>query len=120
MRILDRLFLWIGTNFTVSAYMSSTRIQGLLWSAADVTLALVFLEIADEARARAGKGRIRIRYGLIWASALLTPLLFFARNPREFFYLESVIFGLQYLVLLFSAFTESRTILKAIRNARKS
>ena len=119
MRILDRLFLWIGTNFTVSAYMSSTRIQGLLWSAADVTLALVFLEIADEARARAGKGRIRIRYGLIWASALLTPLLVLARTPVEFFYLESVIFALQYLVLLFSVFTESRMILRAIRETRK-
>ena len=119
MRILDKFFLWIGATFTVSAYMNSTRIQGLLWSAADITLALVFLKIADEARARAGKGKIRFRYGLVWASALLTLILPFARNPREFFHLESLIFGLQYLVLLFSAFTESRTILEAIRNARK-
>ena len=119
MRILDRLFLRIGSTFTTSAYMVSTTVQGLLWSAADITLALVFLKIADEARRRSGKGKIRVRYGLVWASALLTLLLPFARTPRGFFHLESVIFGLQYLVLLFSAFTESRMILDAIRETRK-
>ena len=55
MRILDRLFLRIGSTFTTSAYMVSTTVQGLLWSAADITLALVFLKIADEARRRMGK-----------------------------------------------------------------
>ena len=120
MRILDRLFLWIGSTFTTSVYMTSTKAQGLLWSAADITLALVLLKIADEARARAGKEKIRVRYGLVWASALLTLLLPFARTPREFFHLESVIFGLQYLVLLFSVFTESRMILRAIRETRKN
>ncbi len=120
MGILDRLFLKIGAEFTLGAYMASTKGQGLLWSAADVTLALVFLKIADEARLRYGKGRIHFRFRLVWISAFLSPFLLLAKNPGEFFLLESLIFGIQYLVLLFSAFTESRGILKAIRENAES
>jgi hypothetical protein len=111
---LGSLFLYIGRHFSIETYLISSKIQGLLWSAADVVLVLAVLKIAELARRRCGMGKPSVRYGLLYGSLLLTPLLLLARTPREFFHLESVICGTQFVILLYTVITERKRILDLV------
>ncbi|MBN1106616.1 MAG: hypothetical protein JXL84_24655 [Deltaproteobacteria bacterium] len=111
---LGSLFLYIGRHFSTEAYLISSKIQGLLWSAADVVLVLAVLKIAESARRRCGMGKPLLRYGLLCVSLLLTPLLVFAGTPREFFLLESLICGAQFGILLYTVIMERKRILDLV------
>jgi hypothetical protein len=98
--LLDPAFLWIAARFTPEAYMVSTKVQGLVWSLADLLLVFVFLRIADTLREGQGAPPIRWRYALLAATALATPLLLFAASSRAILLLESLICGVQFLILV--------------------
>lgn len=119
MKGLETIFLWIGTHFTPEAYMFYSKLHGLLWSAADVVLILALLKIADWARRRREGKRIRVRYILVLFSALLTPLLLFSRTPKEFFRLECVICGIQFLILIYTVMVERKGVLDVIRQIQR-
>jgi len=111
---LGSLFLYIGRHFSTEVYLVSSKIQGLIWSAADVVLVLAVLKIAELARRKCGMGKPFVRYGLLYGSLLLTPLLLFTGTPREFFYLESAICGAQFAILLYTVITERNRILDLV------
>lgn len=115
MKGLEAIFLWIGTHFTPEAYMFYSKLQGLLWSAADIVLILALLKIADWARRRREDRKIRVRYVLLLFSAVLTPLLLFSRTPKEFFRLESIICGVQFLILIYTVIVERKGMLVVIK-----
>jgi hypothetical protein len=108
---IENLFLWIGSHFNQDLYLLTSKIQGICWSIADIALVLAVLRIAELARRRHGLNRLTVLHLLLWGSALLTPLLIVARKPREFFLLECVICGCQFLILLYVAFTERNRVL---------
>jgi len=110
-----QVLLWIGTRFTAEAYLVSTKVQGLLWSAADIVLVLAFLRIAGALRARDHAPSIRWRYGLLAATALLTPLLAFAATSRQILLLESLICGVQFLILVATLLLERPRLLALAR-----
>jgi len=115
MKILEEMFLWIGSNFTPEAYLFYTKGQGLLWSGADILLVFMLLRISDLVRERQGRGKIRFRYFFLGASVVLTPLLLFTRSKREFFVLESVICGLQFAVLVYTMVAERKAFMAFFR-----
>jgi len=106
MGFLEDALYWISTHFTADTYLVSTKVQGLLWSAADIVLVLVLLRIADLLRRRASTPPIRWRYVLLGLTALLTPLLAWASSPARFLMLESVICGIQFLLLVYTLIAE--------------
>lgn len=120
MDTIETMFLWIGSNFNAALYLLTSKVQAVLWSAADVVLVLAVLKIADLARTREGLGRLTVLYWLLWGSALLTPLLPVAATPRQFFTLECVICGSQFMILLYVALTEKKRILDLVLKARPS
>ncbi len=115
MDILSQALMWIGTHFTAEAYLTSTKAQGLLWSAADIVLVFAFLRIADVLRAREGVASIRWRYIILAGTALLTPLLALAATSRQILVLESVICGTQFLLLIITLFLERKRFLDLAR-----
>lgn len=120
MPVLETAFLWIGSNFSADHYLLASKIQGILWSAADVVLVLAVLKIADLARAKCGLGRLTIFHWVLWLSALLTPLLLLATAPRQFFLLECVLCGSQFLILLYVALTEKTRVLNLFLGSQGS
>jgi hypothetical protein len=100
MDFLGQAFVWMGTHFTVEAYLVSTKVQGIVWSAADILLVFAFLRIAGLLRRQEGAPPIRWRFLLLAGAALLTPLLVFARTSRQIFLLESLVCGVQFLLLV--------------------
>lgn len=119
MDILSQALLWIGTHFTAGVYLNSTKVQGLMWSTADIVLVFIFLRIADVLRVREGVRRIRWRYVILAGTALLTPLLVFAATPRQILILESIVCGTQFLLLVVTLFTEKRRFLDLSRDLGK-
>jgi hypothetical protein len=105
------MFLWLGSNFTTGVNLLTSKVQAFIWSGADVVLVLAVLKIADLARDREGLGRLAILHLMLWLSALLTPVLLLAQTPGQFFLLECVICGSQFLILLYVAYTERTRIL---------
>ncbi|MCF8061585.1 MAG: hypothetical protein K9M82_03630 [Deltaproteobacteria bacterium] len=115
MDVLDNAFLWIAAHFTPDAYLVSTKVQGLVWSGADLLLVFAFLRIADVLRAGQGAPPIRWRYVFLAATALLTPLLVFARSSRGILLLESLICGVQFLILVATLILERSRLLGLAR-----
>ena len=117
---LDELFLWIGEHFTVNVYLFHTKVQGILWGVADIFLIYFILKIADFARERAQKKKILWRYLCLWLSALLIPLLLWTKTKTQFFLLESIICGIQFSILVYTAILESKTLKNMLKKMLSS
>lgn len=115
MNPFETILLWIGANFTTEVYMYYTKLQGILWSLADIVLVLALLKIADLIRARAQKKKIRFRYLFLLFSAILTPLLVFTQSPKQFFILESIICGTQFVILVYTVVGERKGMMDGIK-----
>jgi peptidoglycan/LPS O-acetylase OafA/YrhL len=115
LELLEASFLWIGAHFTAEVYLFSSKLQGMLWSAADIVLVLALLKIADFVRHRSGEKKIALRYLFLWLSALITPLMFFAQSPQQFFLLEAAICGMQFLILVYTVVAERKRMVAVMR-----
>ena len=113
--LMDMIFLEIGKNFSTEAYMLTTKVQGILWSISDIIIIYFMLKIASLIREKNQKKEILLRYIFLWLSAVLVPFLVFTVTPRQFFILESVIFGLQFSVLIYSVFVETKDTITFFR-----
>jgi len=113
--LMDMIFLEIGKNFSTEAYMLTTKVQGILWSISDIIIIYFMLKIASLIREKNQKKEILLRYIFLWLSAVLVPFLVFTVTPRQFFILESVIFGLQFFVLIYSVFVETKDTITFFR-----
>ncbi|MBW1820371.1 MAG: hypothetical protein JRI92_01195 [Deltaproteobacteria bacterium] len=113
--LMDMIFLEIGKNFSTEAYMLTTKVQGILWSISDIIIIYFMLKIASLIREKNQKKEILLRYIFLWLSAVLVPFLVFTVTPRQFFILESVIFGLQFSVLIYSVFIETKDTITFFR-----
>ena len=113
--LMDMIFLEIGKNFSTEAYMLTTKVQGILWSISDIIIIYFMLKIASLIREKNQKKKILLRYIFLWLSAVLVPFLVFTVTPRQFFILESVIFGLQFSVLIYSVFVETKDTITFFR-----
>ena len=111
MKALDAIFLWIGSNFKMEIYLVVTKIQGILWSIADIVLIFFFLKITDFIRSKTQKEGQVWGYMLLWLSALLTPFLLITKTSRQFFLLESIICGIQYSLLLYTLIVERKRMI---------
>jgi hypothetical protein len=113
--LMDMFFLEIGKSFSTEAYMLTTKVQGILWSISDIIIIYVMLKIVSLIREKNCKKKILLRYIFLWFSAVLVPFLVFTVTPRQFFILESVIFGLQFSVLIYSVFAETKDTIAFFR-----
>ncbi|MDY7034474.1 MAG: hypothetical protein SVY10_21560 [Thermodesulfobacteriota bacterium] len=120
MTYVEDIFLWLRTVFTIDVYMISTKIQGILWSIADVILVFFLLKISDIIRTRTGKRRIISRYVLLYLTAFATPLLVFTKTPHQFFLLESIVCGTQFAILVYTIFAERRGAMDFFRHIKSN
>jgi uncharacterized membrane protein len=113
--MFEDLFIYLARNFVKGEYIKLTVFQGLLWSAADIFLVFCLLRVRDVVQSSGSQASARLRYILLGFSALLTPLLFFCRQSGTFFFMESVIFGLQYGILIYTLVRDSSSILAELK-----
>lgn len=109
--LFETLFTTIGRGFSPEVYLATTKVQGILWSAADIALIYFLLKIAGLARIADGRRKVARRYRLLALSAVLIPFLVFMPTARHFFILESIIFGLQFSILIHTLAADTRPVL---------
>ena len=115
LELLEAVFLWIGVHFTGEAYLFFSKLQGILWSTADIVLILALLKIVGFVRARSREKKIVVRYLFLWISALITPLMLFAQSPRQFFLLEAALCGTQFLILVYTVIAERKRMVALMK-----
>jgi len=115
METMTDMLLWIGNNFSRDLYFTTTKIQGIFWSLADIAIIWYMLRIADFIRNQFGRPKITLRYYLLLLSTLLTPFLLVMKTAKQFFILETAIFAVQYLLLMYSVVAERKDTLRFIR-----
>lgn len=116
MEILTDILIWVGHHFTRDVYFTTTKIQGILWSLADIAIAWYMLKIADLIRKRTGKIKIVWRYYFLLLSAILTPFLLVMKTSRHFFILEAAIFAIQYSLFIYTVVAERKGALLYIKS----
>ena len=115
MRPITDILLWVSQNFTAEIYLFSTKIQGIMWSIVDIALLYFLLRIIALARAKTKMKRILFRYLFLLFSVVLTPFLVFVETSRVFFYLESIICGIHFSILIYIVLAERKMILAFLR-----
>ncbi len=108
---MEALVQWAAENFTFDLYMLTTKIQGILWSIADIALIYYFLKIAALTCNDAQSAKMKIRFFSLWLSAALTPFLLFTHTKFQYFVLDAVICGFQYLILLVTLILSGKKML---------
>jgi len=112
---MDTVFLAIGKGFSPDVYLLTTKIQGILWSAADIVFIFCLLKITDMILKKDHKKPITIRYWLLLMSAMPVPLLIFTTQSSRFFIIECVVFGLQLSVMVYTIFANIKDIMNFFR-----
>ena len=74
---MDKIFLWIGQNFTSDVFKLSKMLQEAFWSIAELLIVLFCLKIANFIRIKKGKRRIIIRYILFWCIVIVNPIMLY-------------------------------------------
>jgi len=59
--------------------------------------------------------RLKFKFLLLWMSTCLVSILPFLKDRTDFFVLESIIFGLQFTVLLYSVFADAGDVMAYFR-----
>ena len=115
METLTNILLWIGTNFTDEAYYTTTKVQGVFWSLADIAIIWYMLKVADFIRSRTDGSKITLRYYFLFLSAVLTLFLPMMKTAQLFFILETAILAIQYLLLMYTVVMERKNVLLCIK-----
>ena len=108
METLTDILIRVGNYFTDDLYFTTTKIQGIFWSLADIAIAWYMLKIADIIRKRIGKRKISRRYYFLFLSAILTIFLPVMKTRKYYFILESAIFAIQYLLFMYTVVAERK------------
>ena len=99
----------IGENFPPEAYLTLTRVEGLLWTAADYVLVIYMLRIANLIRRATGARAHRISWVILAATVPFAALLPIAPNGQAFFRLELAVTMPHFALILYLCVANTQT-----------
>ncbi len=109
---MEKVLIYINQNFSYEIYILSTKIQGLIWTIADIILVFCVLKIINIARSSLNKEPTIFRYALLIISIALVPLLILTRSSDEFFRVESFLCGIQFLILIYTVLYDRKSFIR--------
>lgn len=99
--MIDQTIYWMGTHFSPESYLFWTRIQCLLWTAADVVIVYSLLRIANTGRKLTGDRLHRGAYVVLSLTLLPAPLVAFAETGGMVFLVELLVTVPHFLLILY-------------------
>ncbi len=109
---MDALFRWLAES---DAGLLPGRIQGIAWSLIDLVIVGSLLRISALAT-----GRVPwLRWILLSATGLAVPFILVVRTVDEFFALEAAICGMQFALLVWTAWFDRTAMLVLIEQRTK-
>jgi len=104
----------IGNSFSHEQYMFWSRVEGTLWTAADVVLVVFLLRTTNLFRRYLGIRLHRISYIIVALTLPLAVFIPFHDNARTFFYLELAVTVPHFLLILYLCIGDAGNALRAI------
>jgi hypothetical protein len=102
------------TEFGSDTYMLWSRVEGTLWTAADIAIALLLIACADLCRRATGARPHRIAPLIVYASIVPSLLLPFTPTPGAFYRLELFVTIPQFLVIIYVLVANRNVALRAL------
>lgn len=91
----------IGPYFSSDAYLTWTRVQCVLWTAADVVIVVVLLLMANRVRTAVGVRPHVYSFILVALTVCLVPFVILASTGRLVFLLELLVTVPHFLLILY-------------------
>ena len=104
MNCIENIIYWIIMNFNNNHYLLISKIQIFIWSLIDLIFIFSFLRITDFIRKCYRKKNLRPAYLFLILTAIFLPFIFLTDDGKGIFYFESILCGIQYLILIISLF----------------
>ena len=104
----------IGDHFTHEQYMFWSRIQGTLWTAADVVLIVYLIRITNLFRRHLELRQHLWSYAVLGATLPFAALVPVVEDARTFFYLELAVTVPHFLLILYLCLGDAAKALRAL------
>lgn len=108
---------YIGTRFTQEDYLYWSRIEGSLWTLADIVIAFCLIRMGNEARGFLGVRKHRLSYVLWLCTLPAAAFIPFVQSGMTFFRLELAVTIPHFLIILYICAVDARVGLRALRAA---
>lgn len=99
--MIDLFIHWMGTQFSAEAYLFWTRIQCLMWTAADVLIVFSLIRIANLGRKLTGDTVHRAPLVILGLTLLPAPLVGIAETGGIVFLIELLVTVPHFLLILY-------------------
>ena len=86
---------------SAALFFELAKIEGMLWSIADVLLIFSVLRLVDVVRKFSHVKTYKKLYYLLFFSFALTPLLLFVSNLFYFLTIEIIVLDIQYIIVIY-------------------
>lgn len=106
---------WLQSVFTAEDYLRWSRIQGSLWTLADIIIVFYALKLGNAARAVCKARLHRYSFWILYATLPFALLLPATPNALAFFRLELAITLPHFALLLYVLWSDPRHGLEALR-----
>lgn len=104
----------IGSHFTHEQYMFWTRVQGTLWTVADVVLIFYLIRITNLFRRHLKLRQHLGSYAVLGATLPFAALVPVVEDARTFFYLELAVTVPHFLLILYLCIGDAANALRAL------
>ncbi len=104
----------IGSHFSHEQYMFWSRIQGTLWTAADIVLIVYLIRTTNLFRRHLGIRLHRWTYAVLGTTLPFAALVPVVQDARTFFYLELAVTIPHFLLILYLCFGDAGNALRAL------
>jgi hypothetical protein len=98
---MNEWILWIGGQFSPEDYLFWTRVQCLMWTAADVVIIVALARLANLARTREGARTHLFTCLVLAATIALAPFVILAPTGALIFVLELLITVPHFVLILY-------------------
>ena len=104
----------VGGHFSPGDYMFWTRIEGTLWTAADVFIVFYLVRCANLCRKIVGEPPHVAPYAILGATLPFCALIPFLHSGALFFLLELVVTAPHFMLILYLICADARHAVKAL------
>ena len=104
----------IGSTFSHEQYLYWSRVEGTLWTCADLVLIVYLIRTTNLFRRHLGLRLHRASYVVLGATLPFAALVPFVENARTFFYLELAVTVPHFLLILYLCIGDAGKALQAI------
>jgi hypothetical protein len=105
---------YLGNRFTHDHYLFWSRVEGTLWTAADIVIAWSLIRMGNLARAFVHVRLHRFSYAILLATLPLAAGIPFVDSGRMFFQLELAVTIPHFLIILYVCAVDARVGLRAL------